>query len=116
MKEDIFLEIRNLIEKKEINKAQQELSKLHTKYKKDPNYLLLRSKIFYINKLYYLAIDTLFIALEFDKNDQIYLLLSEIYKVLGNEDLSNKILDKNTRHSTVESIKDTMTGLYRKNK
>ena len=27
-----------------------------------------------------------------------------------------KILDKNTRHSTVESIKDTMTGLYRKNK
>ena len=116
MKEDIFLEIRNLIEKKEINKAQQELSKLHTKYKKDPNYLLLRSKIFYINKLYYLAIDTLFIALEFDKNDQIYLLLSEIYKVLGNEDLSNKILDKNTRHSTVESIKGTMTGLYRKNK
>ena len=65
MKEDIFLKIRNLIEKKEINKAQQELLKLHTKYKKDPNYLLLRSKIFYINKLYYLAIDTLFIALEF---------------------------------------------------
>ena len=62
-----------LIEKKEINKAQLELSKLHTKYKKDPNYLLLRSKIFYINKLYYLAIDTLFIALEFDKKDQIYL-------------------------------------------
>ena len=36
---------------------------------KNANYLYLRSKIFYINKLYYIALDTLLIALEFEEED-----------------------------------------------
>jgi len=114
MKEKIFKEIHDLINKQEINKAQLELSKLHAVHKNNSEYLFLRSKIFYLNKLYYLAIDTLFIALEFEQKDRIYLLLAEIYKVLGNENLSKKISDKNLRYSAVNEIKDTMTGLFRK--
>ncbi len=77
-------------------------------------YLYLRSKVFYINKLYYLAIDTLLIALEFEKNDKIYNLIGKIYNTLGNKELSEKILDSKLRSETVNSLKDKLTGIYRK--
>ena len=116
MNGNIFSEINKLIEKNEIEKAQFKLSNLQNEYTKNPEYLYLRSKIFYLNKLYYLAIDTLFIALEFEENNKIYSLLSEIYKVLGNGDFSQKMLDKNKRNIAAKEAKDLMTGLYRKKK
>ena len=85
--------IEELIRIKKINEAQLELSKLGEELNKNSEYLYLRSKIFYINKLYYLALDTLLIALEFEKKDKIYNLIAEIYNILGNKDLSEKILD-----------------------
>ena len=54
-----------------------------SEFYKDPEYLYLRSKIFYLNKLYYIAVDTLLIALEFEQNNKIYQLLSDTYKILG---------------------------------
>ena len=114
MKIDTFSEIINLIDKKQIEKAQFELSKMHKEHQNNPEYLYLRSKIFYLSRLYYLAIDTLLVALEFEKNDKIYSLLGEIYKFLGNDDLSGKILDKNLRIATINEIKDSMMGMYRK--
>ena len=114
MNKEIFEEIKILLDKNETSKAEYALSKLHAEHHKNPEYLFLRGKIFYINKLYYIAIDTLFLALEFDKNDKIYSLLGKIYKDLGNEELSKKILDKNLRFSEINKIKDTMTGLFRK--
>ena len=45
-------EIDKLIDKNQLNKAQLELTKLGEDYFKDAEYLYLRSKIFYINKLY----------------------------------------------------------------
>ena len=114
MKIDTFSEISNLIDKKQIEKAQFELSKMHKEYQNNPEYLYLRSKIFYLSRLYYLAIDTLLVALEFEKNDKIYSLLGEIYKFLGNDDLSRQIFDKNLRIAAINEIKDSMMGLYRK--
>ena len=114
MKNNQFAEISNLISNGEIDKAQIKLSKLHAQYQNNSEYLFLRSKIFYLNKLYYLAIDTLFIALEFDQSDKIYSLLGEIYMILGNEDLSKKILNKSSRSAVINDMKDTMTGSYRK--
>ena len=64
--------ISRLIKLKKIKEAEHELSKLGPEFLKNTEYLYLRSKIFYINKLYYLAIDSLLIALEFDQNDKIY--------------------------------------------
>ena len=78
------------------------------------DYLFLRSKIFFINELYYLAVDTLLIALEFEQNDKTYNLLGEIYKILENHDLSKKILNVNLRKEAVNSVKDELTGIYRK--
>ena len=115
MTENIFLKINKLIQDKKIDEAQFELSKLGSKYYKNSEYLFLRSKIFYYNKLYYLAIDTLLIALEFDNNDKIYNLISEIYNILGNNELSKKLSDQNLRRETVNSLKNDLSGIYKKN-
>ena len=114
MTHDILLKIEKLIEQKKIDEAQLKLSSLGQDYIRDPYYLYLRSKVFYLNKLYYLAIDTLLIALEFEKNDKIYNLLGNIYKILGNEELSKKILNPDLRLEAINSVKDELTGIYRK--
>jgi len=114
MNQDILDSIDKLIKDKKINQAQNELSKLSSIFFKNPEYLYLRSKIFYINKLYYIAIDTLLIALEFEENDKIYNLISKIYGVLGNKKLSKNFSDPNLRLKTATSLKDELSGIYRK--
>ena len=114
MKENILIKIDKLIEEKKIDQAQFELSKLGPEYHENPEYLYLRSKVFCINKLYYLAIDMLLIALEFEKNDKIYNLIAEIYSILGNKELSKKILNLNLRESSINFLKNEMSGIYRK--
>ena len=77
--------------------------------------MLFRSgKVFYLNKLYYAAIDALLIALEFEQSDKTYNLISEIYGVLGNNELKEKILDSNSRLREINLLKDQLTGIYRK--
>ena len=115
MKENKLIKIDKMIEKKNFNGAQLELSKLGPEFHKNPEYLYLRSKIFYLNKLYYIALDTLLIALEFEQSDKIYNLIAEIYDVLENKELSQKILNSNLRIETIEALKEQLTGIYRKN-
>ena len=81
MRENILIKVDKLIKEKKIEEAQLELSKLGPKFYKNSEYLYLRSKIFYLNKLYYIAIDTLLIALEFEQNNKNYNLIAEIYDV-----------------------------------
>ena len=114
MNENKLDNIERLIKIKKINEAQIELSKLGTEFLKNPEYLYLRSQIFYVNKLYYIALDTLLIALEFEAKDKIYNLIAKIYNILGNKDLSKKILDSNLRLEAVNSLKDELGGIYRR--
>ena len=114
MIEKELMKIEMLIEQKKIDDAQFELSKLGRKYDKNGNYLYLRGKVFYLNKLYYAAIDALLIALEFEQHDKIYELVAEIYGVLGNHELKKKILDSNLRLIAINLLKDQLTGIYRK--
>ena len=114
MKENKLIKIDKLISEKKVNEAQIELSKLGSEFYKNPEYLYLRSKVFYLNNLYYLAIDTLLIALEFEQNDKIYNLIAEIYKVLGNNELSKKFLSLDLRLTAANSLKDELSGIYRK--
>ena len=107
--------IANLIKEKKIDKAQLELSKLSSEFYKNSEYLYLRGEIFFLNKLYYIAIDTLLVALEFDESDKIYNLIGTIYSVIGNDELSRKILDKNSRSSAINSLRNQLSGIYRKN-
>ena len=116
MKENILVKVEKLIREKKIDKAQLELSKLGPKFYKNPEYLYLRSKIFYLNKLYYVAIDTLLVALEFEQSDRNYNLIAEIYDVLGNRELCKKLSDLNLRLSAVNSLKDQLSGVYRKSR
>jgi len=115
MKENKLVKVDKLIREKKIDEAQLELSKLGPEFYKNPEYLYLRSKIFYLNKLYYVAIDTLLIALEFEQNNKNYNLIAEIYDVLGNKELSKKLLDLNLRLMAANSLKDELSGIYRKN-
>ena len=115
MKENKLVKVDKLIRERKIDEAQFELSKLGSEFYKNPEYLYLRGKIFYLNKLYYLAIDTLLIALEFEQNNKNYNLIAEIYDVLGNKELSKKFLDLNSRLMAANSLKDELSGIYRKN-
>jgi len=115
MKENKLVKVDKLIRERKIDEAQFELSKLGSEFYKNPEYLYLRGKIFYLNKLYYVAIDTLLVALEFEQNDKNYNLIAEIYEVLGNKELSKKLLDLNSRLMAVNSLKDELSGIYRKN-
>ena len=114
MTENQLLKIERLIKQQKIEQAQVELSKLGSGFYENPDYLYLRSKIFYFNKLYYIAIDTLLIALEFEQSDKNYNLISKIYDILGNKELSRKLLDSKLRLQTVNSLKDELSGIYRK--
>ena len=115
MKKNILVNVEKLIREKKIDKAQLELSKLGSEFYKNPEYLYLRSKIFCLKKLYYLAIDTLLIALEFEQSNKNYNLIAKIYDVLGNKELSKKFLDLNSRLIAANSLKDELSGIYRKN-
>ena len=108
-------EIDKLINNNQLNKAQLELSKLGEVFFKDAEYLYLRSKIFYLKKLYYIALDTLLTASEFKEEDKIYNLIAKIYNILGNEELGKKISDPNLRLQAVNSLKGELSGIYRKN-
>jgi len=103
--------IEELIKIKKINEAQLELSKLGEEFNKNYDYLYLRGKIFYISELYYIALDTLLIALEFEKKDKIYDLIVSIYDILGNKELSKRIANTNSRLQAVSSLKDELSGI-----
>ena len=115
MNENKLEKVGRLIKLKKINDAQMELSKLGAEFRKDPEYLYLRSQIFYENKLYYIALDTLLIASEFKEEDKIYNLIAKIYNILGNKKLSEKLLDLNLRLEAANSLKSKLSGIYRKN-
>ena len=111
MNENILDKVDRLIKEKKIREAEIELSKLGAVFHKNIEYLYLRSKIFYINKLYYMALDTLLIATEFGENDKIYNLLAKIYNFLGNKELSKKIANPNLRSEAIISLKSELTGI-----
>ena len=114
MNESVLNKIEDLINNNKINQAQLEISKLGPEFYKNINYLFLRGKIFYINKLYYQALDALLIATEFGEDDKIYDLISKIYKTLGNEDLSKKISNPDARLKAINTLKKEVTGISQK--
>jgi len=111
MNEKVLNKIEYLIKNKKINEAQLEISRLGPEFHKNIDYLYLRSKIFYINKLYYMALDALLIATEFGESEKIYELISKIYNILGNEELSKKISNPDLRLVAIESLKKELTGI-----
>ena len=114
MKESKLDKIEIFINENKISEAQFELSKLGREYDKNPDYLYLRGKVFYLNKLYYAAIDALLIGLEFEENNKIYNLLAEIYAILGNNELKKKFRDLDLRSEAIKSLKEQMSGIYKK--
>lgn len=109
-----FKTINNLIESKKIDEAQFELSKFGSEFYNNPEYLYLRSKIFFLNRLYYIAVDTLLVALEFEESDRNYELLAKTYDILGNSELSEKFSNPEIRSKAVRELKSELSGIYQK--
>tara|TARA_B100002003_G_C13821919_1_gene404551 strand:- start:43 stop:399 length:357 start_codon:yes stop_codon:yes gene_type:complete len=114
MNKNILDNIDKLIKNKKIDQAQIELSKLGPDFLKNTEYLYLRSKVFYIKKLYYIALDTLLIALEFEENDKVYNLISKIYNILGNKELSRRVASPDLRSDAIVFLKSELTGISQK--
>ncbi len=107
-------EIERLIKLKEIKDAEIKLSKLGPEFFKNSEYLYLRAKIFFINKLYYIALDTLLIATEFENKNKIYDLIAKIYATIGNKDMSKKVSNPDLRFETINLLKKELTGISQK--
>ena len=114
MSEIILKKIEQLIKNNKINEAQFEISKLGPEFYKNIEYLYLRSKIFYANSLYYIALDTLLIATEFGEDDKIYNFISKIYNLLGNKEMGKKIANPDLRLATINFLKKELTGISQK--
>ena len=114
MNKNKFIEIEKLINGGKMEDAQLELSKIEPSFFDNPEYLYLRGKVFYLNKLYYLAIDTLLIALEFEQNDKVYNMIAEIYNILNNKELSRSIFNPHQREGVINLLKGELSGAYRK--
>ena len=114
MNENKLDNIEKLIKIKKIKEAEFELSKLGPEFYKNTEYLYLRSKIFFINKLYYMALDALLIATEFEEKDKIYELIGKIYNILGNNELSKKMYNSDLRLEAINSLKKELTGISQK--
>jgi len=56
-------------------------------------------------------------SLKIDRSttNKIYDLIGKIYDTLGNKDLSQKFLNPNLRLAAANSLKDELSGIYRKN-
>ena len=67
-----------------------------------------------MNKLYYIALDTLLIATEFEEKDKIFNLIAKIYDFLGNKEISKKIANPELRSEAVHSLKKEVTGILQK--
>ena len=106
--------IDKLIKIKKIREAEFELSKLGPEFFKNAEYLYLRSKIFFANKLYYMALDALLIATEFKEKDKIYDFIAKIYNLLGNKELGKKFSNPDLRLETLNSLKKELTGISQK--
>ena len=114
MNENKLEKVERLIKIKKIDEAQLEISKLGPEFFKNAEYLYLRSKIFFANKLYYMALDALLIATEFEAKDKIYNFIAKIYNLLGNKELSKKFSDPDLRLETLNSLKKELTGISQK--
>ena len=114
MNENKLDKIDKLIKIKKVDEAQLELSKLGSEFHKNVDYLYLRGQIFLINKLYYMALDALLIATEFEAKDKIYNLIAKIYNLIGNKELSKKIANSDSRLTAIKFLKNELTGISQK--
>ena len=103
--------IHKLIKNKKMKEAEVEISKLGSEFHKNTEYLYLRSKIFFNNKLYYIALDALLIATEFGEDNKIYDFISKIYNVLGNKELARKISNPSLRLGAINSLKKELSNV-----
>ena len=52
--------------------------------------------------------------LEFEENEQVYKLISKIYNILENKELSKKVANPDLRSDAIISLKSELTGISQK--
>ena len=128
MNKNQFENIENTIENKEIEKAREELASIRKNLDNDPDYLYLMSKFLVLDGRFYIAIDALILSLQnnfreeflirknFSKSskeitDKKIELLSKIFEIIENKDLSKKCLEFKNDKQLLDYLIKLMPGL-----
>ena len=115
MNEKKFKQIEQLLNDKKLLEANKELSSFQLTHLKNSDFLYLKAKHIFLSGNIYLAVDTLFISLQYGLKESTFSLLSDLYKILGNNELSKKLINKNYRNEVLSDIGQIMPGLKIKN-
>ena len=104
MKIEEFQKILKFINDAKYNEAELLLSNMREKKLHDADYMYLRALVAYKKDLIYLAADILFIGLQKYKDERFFKILSDIYKELGNEQLSDQLANVATRDKALNNL------------
>ena len=128
MNKNQFENIENTIENKEIEKAREELASIRKNLDNDPDYLYLMSKFLVLDGRFYIAIDALILSLQNNFREEFLIrknfsksskeitnkkieLLSKIFEVIENKDLSKKCLEFENDEQLLDYLVKLMPSL-----
>ena len=111
-----FEEIDNYLNAADKNLARKELTTISQTYQHDPDYLYLRAKLLKFDQNIYMSIDALIISLQIHQTEKSFNLLSELFSIIGNQEFSDKLKNKDLRSDTLKKLIELMPGIIWKKK
>ena len=111
-----FEEIDNYLNAADKNLARKELITISQTYQHDPDYLYLRARLLKFDQNIYMAIDALIISLQINQNEKSFNLLSELFSIIGNQEFSDKLKNKDLQSDFLKKLVELMPGIIWKKK
>ena len=111
-----FEEINNYLNAADKNLARKELIDFSKAHPHDPDYLYLRAKLLKFDQNIYMAIDALIISLQIRQNEKSFNLLSEFFSIIGNQEFSDKLKNRDMQSDTLTKLIKFTPGIIWKKK
>ena len=111
-----FEEIDNYLNAADKNLARKELIAISQTYQHDPDYLYLRARLLKSDQNIYMAIDALIISLQIHQTEKSFNLLSELFSIIGNQEFSDKLKNKDLQSDFLKKLVELMPGIIWKKK
>ena len=111
-----FEEIDNYLNADDKNLARKELITISQTYQHDPDYLYLRARLLKFDQNIYMAIDALIISLQIHQSEKSFNLLSELFSIIGNQEFSDKLKNKDLQSDVLKKLVELMPGIIWKKK
>ena len=111
-----FEEIDNYLNAADKNLARKELITISQTCQHDPDYLYLRAKLLKFDQNIYMSIDALIISLQIHQTEKSFNLLSELFSIIGNQEFSGKLKNKDLQSDFLKKLVELMPGIIWKKK